>query len=116
MLESPFPLHSMRFYASAMILKGHQMGNFVHQGNQKSVFVEGSINRDLMQSVWHSAIITMSRNAMIDDFKMHTIGFDKLKTGFNRSFWKIFLKGGVHIRQTKIGFCQLLLLFPCSNI
>lgn len=68
MLKGTFPFHAMRFYSTTIRFKGHQMRNFVDERNQKSVFVQGSIYGNLMQSIGQSAVISMPCNPMVHNF------------------------------------------------
>lgn len=68
MLKGTLPLHSVRFYSTTIGLEGHQMGDFVHERNQKSIFVQRGIHGNKVQSIGQSTIISMPCNAMIHNF------------------------------------------------
>ena len=74
----------------------------MHQGNQKPVFVQRSIHCNLMFSIGHPAVISMPRDPFINNFKMYPIFSNEFKTGFNRSFRKVFLQCFVHCSKNRI--------------
>lgn len=96
MLKGTFPLHAMGFYSATVRFKGDQMRYLVDERNQKPVFIERGIHRNLVKPIGHSTIIPMAGNPMVYNLKVHPIGFDQLKTRSHSSFWKVFLKGGFH--------------------
>ncbi len=70
----------MRFDVPTVLLKCDQMRNLVNQGDQKTVLIQIGIYRNLVLSIDRFPIITMPRLPLMDNFQMHTMGFDQLKT------------------------------------
>ncbi len=68
MLKCAFPFQTVWFYSSPIFFKGHQMGNFMNQGNQKSIFIQRGVNGYLMQAVGQPSIVTMPGDPMIYNF------------------------------------------------
>jgi len=64
------------FYQATVFFVSYQMSNLMNQSNQKTVFVQVGINRDFVFATNGSAVISVTRLALVDDFQMHIMAFD----------------------------------------
>ncbi len=62
----------------------------MNQGNQKTIFIERSVNRNLMTAPRNFSVIPMTGDPVVNNLQMNPISLDEFKTGVDRPFWKIF--------------------------
>lgn len=96
MLEAVLPFPAVGQNSTPIGLKGHQVGNFMDQGNQKSIFVQGSIDGNLVQAVGQPPIVPVPGDPMVHDLEMHPMGLDQFKTRAHGPIWEVFLKDAIH--------------------
>ncbi len=80
----------MRFDLPPEFLKSHQMRNLMDERHQKPVFIEVSVDRDLVFAGHSLAIIAVPRHALVDNFEVHFVGDNQFKNGLDGVFGQVF--------------------------
>jgi len=75
-LKSVLPFIPVRFNQTPKFLISYQMGNFMNQSDEKSVFIQIRIHGNLVLSSYRSAIIAVSRLALVHYLQMHIVALD----------------------------------------
>jgi hypothetical protein len=81
----------MGFDASSKPIESDQMGNLVHQGDQKSVFVERGVYGNQMLPRGQPSIITVSGHSMVHYFQVHLVFLNEVQTCGYGPLGKVFL-------------------------
>ncbi len=76
----------MRLDLPAEFLKSHQMRNLMDERHQKPVFIEVGVDRNFVLTAHSLAIVTMPRDAFVDDLEVHLVGDNQFENRFDGVF------------------------------
>lgn len=77
-------------------LESDQMRNLVDQCYRKPVFIQASVDCDLVFSRRPFAVISMTGMPFVDDFQVYVMLHDQVIDRSDGVFREIFLENGIH--------------------